>query len=492
MDRLNTANVDRSLAGESSPARAPEPASAAAGDFETHDPPPHRWILLADMDAFFASVEQAHHPHLRGQPVIVCGDPSRRGVVTAASYEARPSGVRAGMPLQQARRLCPDAHYVEGDPQKYVALSLKLLDYYLTFTPDVEPFSVDEAFLAVGHAGGTREEALAIAATIQRGVRERFELTASIGVGPNKLVAKMASGVSKPEGLTAFDAAAFRRHFWPLDIQEMWGIGEQLATRMRELGLCTIGDLAVADEPLLKGAFGIIGPQLREASHGHDDTPLTPYHVGIDPKSMGHEVTLSEDCRDPEALEGTLLRLSDQVARRLRGEGFVGRTVALKLRDHRFETRMRQRSLGRATADHAQVFEVARSLWRELWDGGPVRLLGISVTGLASADAAAQGELFATDSRAAALQGAIDRVRDKLGEASVVPAGSLTHRREIGHVPFGALSSSTVVKATRGGAPKPRARAEDTRGLRGDASEHGDGSDPRDGSAPRGGDDPSR
>src|SRR6059036_826660 len=152
------------------------------------------------MDAFFASVEQAHHPHLRGQPVIVCGDPSRRGVVTAASYEARPSGVRAGMPLQEARRLCPDAHFVEGHPDKYVSTSLELLDLYLTLTPDVEPFSVDEAFLAIGPVGITLEQAREVGASLQRTIAERFDLGASIGIGPSKLVAKMAAGVSKPRG----------------------------------------------------------------------------------------------------------------------------------------------------------------------------------------------------------------------------------------------------------------------------------------------------
>src|SRR5262245_33515310 len=166
-------------------------------------------ILLVDMDAFFASVEQAHHPHLRGRPVIVCGDPERRGVVTAASYEARPWGVRAGMPLADARRLCPDAEYVEGNPDKYVALSVKLLDLYLSFSPDVEPFSVDEAFVGTPRRDSL-EQAVATARAIQRAIDERFDLGASIGVGPNKLVAKMASGVRKPRGLTALDIDGFR------------------------------------------------------------------------------------------------------------------------------------------------------------------------------------------------------------------------------------------------------------------------------------------
>ena len=394
-------------------------------------------ILLVDMDAFFASVEQAHHPHLRGRPVIVCGDPGRRGVVTAASYEARPSGVRAGMPLQEARRLCPEALYVEGNPGKYVAISMALLNLYLTLTPDVEPFSVDEAFLSVGRNDTTLAEAKHLAAELQRTIDERFDLTASIGIGPNKLIAKMAAGVEKPHGLTTLDEEGFRRVFWPLPAREMWGIGPQLSERLRSLGIATIGDLAHAPEVALKASFGIIGPQLREAAWGRDDTPLIPYHQGVEAKSMGHEVTLPEDCDEPAFLEGTLLRLSDQVCRRLRAEGYLGRTVCVKLRDQRFVTRMRQRVLPDYTCDHRPVFETARALWREHWRGEPLRLLGVTVSSLERGRPSAQIELYEPDLRATRLREALDRVRDKLGESSLVPAGSLTHRRRLGHVPFG-------------------------------------------------------
>jgi len=404
-------------------------------------------ILLIDMDAFFASVEQAHHPQLRGVPVIVCGDPARRGVVTAASYEARPFGVRAGMPLGEARRLCPQAHYVEGNPDKYVALSVKLLDLYLTVSPDVEPFSVDEAFLQIARRGSrppderaALDEAVVVARRLQGEIERRFSLGASIGIGPSKLVAKMASGVQKPRGLTALDIPAFQRHFWPLDVQELWGVGPKLAARMRSLGITTVGELARAPEPLLQAAFGIIGPQLKEAAWGRDDTPLVPYHQGVEAKSMGHEVTLPEDCDDRAFLEGTLLRLSDQVARRLRGEGYVGRTVAVKLRDQRFTTIIRQRVLTAFTADHRTLFESARTLWRENWKGDPLRLVGVTISSLERAASAGQTELFTPDLRATRLRDALDRVRDRLGESSLVPAGSLTHRRRLGHVPFGPVT----------------------------------------------------
>jgi len=401
-------------------------------------------VLLVDMDAFFASVEQAHHEHLRGKPVIVCGDPGRRGVVTAASYEARPFGVHAGMPVQEARRLCPQAEFVEGDPEKYVGQSLELLNLYLTFTPDVEPFSVDEAF--VGFVNVTLEEAGRRAADIQSAISERFGLGASIGVGPNKLIAKMGAGLRKPRGLTVLDEAAFREAFWPRDIQDLWGVGPKLAGRMRSLGFKTVGALARAPDSTLKGEFGIIGPQLREAAWGRDDTPLTPYHEGAEVKSMGHEVTLGEDSDDPAYLHGTLLRLSDQVGRRLRAEGYVGRTVVLKLRNHRFETCTRQRALAEHTCDHERIYATVRALFDAHWKGGPVRLLGVSVASLEKGEGDAQTELFSRDDRRRRLIEAADKVRNKLGEASLVPLGSLTHRGGLRHVPFGAMSGRVRLK----------------------------------------------
>src|SRR5690348_4583961 len=377
------------------------------------------------MDAFFASVEQANHPHLRGRPVIVCGDPGRRGVVTAASYEARPSGVRAGMPLAEARRLCPGAEYVEGNPGKYVEKSLELLEMFLAITPDVEPFSVDEAFLdlkGLGTRGATAAAAIGIARELQQRIADVHGLGASIGIGPNKLIAKMASGVHKPRGLTALDEESFRGVFWPLGVQELWGVGPKLAAHLAQMGIATVGELARAPEPLLEQRFGVVGAHLKQAAWGRDRTPVVPYHQGVDPKSMGHEVTLPEDCRDPAFLEGTLLRLSDQVARRLRADGFAGATVIVKLRDHRFRTLTRQRALAAAVDDHRTVFEVARALWRANWRGEPLRLLGVSV-GALERRGAEQVELFTADARARALREALDDVRDRLGEASVVPAG---------------------------------------------------------------------
>jgi DNA polymerase IV len=432
-----------SLPFDDPPLRAPPPAAEPDRSGEPRRRR-HGLILLVDMDAFFASVEQSLHPHLRGRPVIVCGDPTRRGVVTAASYEARPSGVHAGMPLQEARRLCPQADFVEGNPEKYVSTSLQLLDLYTTHTPDVEPFSVDEAFLGLAPRETSLAHGLELARVIQAEIAERFGLGASIGVGFNKLVAKMAAGVNKPRGLTAFDEQAFRDHFWPLDVQELWGVGPKLAERMRAIGITTVGALANAPVPALSAAYGIIGTQLREAAWGRDETPLVPSYEGVDPKSMGHEVTLSEDSDDPEHLEATILRLSDQVARRLRKEGFVARVVAVRLRDSSFTTRIRQRALPSHTQQANRIFEVARALFREHWRGDALRLVGVSASALEAQPEGTQTDLFATGEKNERLNQALDAVRNKLGEVAVVPAATLRQRRGSSHVPFGAVSPRTV------------------------------------------------
>ena len=403
----------------------------------------HGVILLVDMDAFFASVEQAQHPHLRGRPLIVCGDPDRRGVVTAASYEARPFGVHAGMPLQEAKRLCPQAEYVQGNAEKYVATSLKLLNLYTTYTPDVEPFSVDEAFLGMAARDTSLEFGIDIARRIQAEIAEKFELGASIGIGPNKLIAKMAAGARKPKGITALDAAGFRDMFWPLDVQELWGVGPKLAERMRSMQLRTVGDLANAPPQALSAAYGTIGPQLREAANGHDNTPLIPSYEGVDPKSMGHELTLDQDSSDGEQLEAILLRLSDQVGRRLRKEGFVGRVVSVRLRDSSFATSVRQRALTAHTQQANQIFEVARALFREHWRGDALRLVGVSVSGLESRPDGVQIDLFSVNEKTEKFNRALDTVRNKLGEVAVVPAATLRQRGKATHIPFGALSSRT-------------------------------------------------
>ena len=390
-----------------------------------------------DMDSFFASVEEKLNPRLRGQPILV-GGTERRGVVASANYAARPFGIHAGMPMAEAKRLCPHAVFVEGNPQKYVHTSLEVLDTLKSFTPAVEPFSIDEAFMdltQVPYAGkpgaGERDPgrildaAIPTAHAIQRAVLRRVGLTATIGIAPCKYVAKMASGVQKPRGLTVLTQERYRERFWERGVQELWGIGEKTRVALEKLGIRTIGQLAKFPREFLTFHFGLNGEHMQEAALGNDATPVVPYYEGIPVKSMGHEITLSVDVSDREAILAQLLRLSDMVGRRLRADHYLGRIVSVKIRDAKFRTTIRQRALPLVMDDEHEIFHTASLLLGEHWDGRPLRLIGVSVSGLVSAVGYYQPSLFGGDEHRRKMLEAVDSLRDKFGEQALVKAGVL-------------------------------------------------------------------
>ncbi|MGE5177326.1 MAG: DNA polymerase IV, partial [Hyphomicrobiales bacterium] len=392
--------------------------------------PTVRWIAHLDMDAFFASVEEKLRPGLAGKPLCVGGDLNRRGVVSSANYAARKFGIRAGMPVGEARRLCPDATFVEGDPRKYVHVSLLVLETLKDFTPIVEPFSIDEAFLDLTGspriAGATDlDAAIPVARAIQRAVHRRTDLTATIGIAPNKYIAKMGSGLEKPQGLTVLTKERYREVFWPKPVSELWGIGEKTAGSLAALGIHTAGQLAKFPRELLTYHFGLNGDRMRDAALGDDDSDVVPYYDGVPVKSMGHEFTLPEDVASRERLGAHVLRLSDQVARRMRQDGYLGRVVSVKMRDRTFRTVIRQRALPEVTDDETQVHKTACALLDQYWDGRPLRLIGVSMSGLVSAQGYHQHELFAEDAHRRAMSQAVDSLRDKFGDASIVRAGAL-------------------------------------------------------------------
>jgi DNA polymerase-4 len=382
-------------------------------------------FLHVDMDAFYAAVEQRTDPRLAGKPVLICGEPGTRSVVAAASYEARPFGVRAGMSVGEAIRRCPDAVLVPGNPAKYVSLSLRLLELFKSVSPLVEPMSIDEAFLDLRGTPNNGPGALPAASRIQSEVERRYQLSCSVGIGPNRLVAKMASCMRKPRGITRLTREDFRAHYWGKGVSALWGIGEKTSAALTGLGIATIGDLARADRGLLRKAFGINGPRLRQAARGEDETELVPYFVGVANKSMGHEHTLVRDVSDPAALRRLLLRLSDQVTRRMRREGYMGRVVAIRLRDAGFRTRIRQRALSGYTDGTREVYRTALGLWRESWSGEPLRLMGVAVSGLLRNNATKIEFLFAEERMRQQWTVSIDGVRDQFGEESLLPAASL-------------------------------------------------------------------
>ncbi|MGE5179267.1 MAG: DNA polymerase IV [Bacteroidota bacterium] len=394
-----------------------------------------------DMDAFFASVEEKLNPRLAGKPLVVGGSKDSRGVVSAANYAARPYGIHAGMPIAEAVRLCPDAAFIEGDPRKYVHISLQILDTLKDFTPMVEPFSIDEAFLDLTEAVRPRvpgvdaardddtvlNAAIPLAQAIQRAVLRRVGLTSSIGIAPNKYVAKMGSGLRKPNGLTVLSVRRFRETFETRPVSDLWGIGEKTAISLASLGIRTAGHLARFPRELLTYHFGLNGDHMQDAARGEDESPVIPYFEGVPVKSMGHEYTLPEDVADRERIGAHLLRLSDQVGRRLRADGYLGRVIAVKFRNARFKTTIRQRALTDVTDDENVIYGTACGLLDENWDRKPLRLVGVSVSDLISAHGYHQHDLFVIDQRRRNMTEAADSLRDRFGDAVLIRAGTLDH-----------------------------------------------------------------
>lgn len=396
-----------------------------------------RIVAHVDMDAFFASVEEKLNPKLAGKPLVVGGARDSRGVVSAANYAARPYGIHAGMPIAEAARLCPDAAFIEGDPKKYVHVSLQILDTLKDFTPIVEPFSIDEAFLdltAVARLRPPRDGSdpemllnavIPLAQAIQRAVHRRVGLTSSIGIAPNKYVAKMGSGLRKPNGLSVLSIQRFRAIFENRPVQELWGIGEKTAASLGALGIRTAGQLARFPREFLTYHFGLNGDHMQDAARGEDQSEVVPYFEGVPVKSMGHEYTLPEDVADRERIGAHLLRLSDQVGRRLRSDGYLGRVVAVKFRSARFKTTIRQRAMPEVTDDENVIYRTACGLLDENWDGTPLRLVGVSVSDLVSAQGFHQHDLFSSDEHRRKMTEAADALRDKFGDRALIRAGTL-------------------------------------------------------------------
>ena len=386
-----------------------------------------RVVLHVDMDAFFAQAEALADPRLRGKPLIVGGMPGQRGVVASASYEARVFGIRSGMPLMEARRRCPDAVFLPCHSVRYLDLSARIVKLLLDRTPLVEPASIAEAFHDARSLANDLSEGLQLARSIQEGMAARLRLTCSVGVGPNKLIAKMASGLGKPRGRTALSLGDFRERFWGEPVGALYGIGRASAEKLDAVGIRRVSDLARAPDHLLSTIFGIYGPVLGAAARGQDESPVVPYHTTPRAKSLGHEYTLSRDETDRLELRRLLLGLCDEVGSDMRSEGWVGDTVHLKIRWSDFSTLGRQVRLRRRTASTRSLFLTASALFRHCRLDRPVRLLGITVSGLARTDGIATLDLF-DDGRIDEFERAIDRLRSRHGRGIVRRASLIKER----------------------------------------------------------------
>ncbi len=373
-----------------------------------------RTILHVDLDAFFAAVEQRDRPELRGRPVIVGGDPRGRGVVSAASYEARRFGVHSAMSLREAVRRCPDGVFLPVDGRRYQQASRDVMAILRRYTPQVEPISIDEAFMDVTGSVPLFGPGPAIAAAIRAAVREEVGLTASVGVASTKLVAKIASDLRKPDALVVVEPGDEAAFLAPLAIGRLWGVGEKTATGLAEYGVRTIGDLAALSPDILERRFGKHGRSLGARARGVDADPV---HEGDPAKSVGHEHTFDHDTVDAEVIERTLLAMSDGVAGRLRSAGVRAGTIAVKIRDSSFRTITRQRTLPEPTDMTEPIFREALALARPEVRGIRVRLLGVTASNLGERE---QLGLFPSDEpRHRAAIEAADALRRRYGDTAI-------------------------------------------------------------------------
>ncbi|MDR1118064.1 MAG: DNA polymerase IV [Bifidobacteriaceae bacterium] len=368
-----------------------------------------RVIMHVDMDAFFASVELLTRPELRGRPVVVAGG-TERGVVVAATYEAREFGVHAGMPVGQARRQAPTAVFIPPHREAYSRVSRQVMALLRDVTPLVEQVSVDEAFLDVTGALRRAGPARQIAAAVRARIARELGITASAGIGRSKSVAKIASGQAKPDGLLEVPAEATLDFLRPLPVSVLWGVGPRAGEALRRLGVATVGDLADSPDGLIVQAVGAAGgAHLLALARGEDDAPVTPGH---DEKSISAENTFDRDlARGSEELRRALIRLADKTAWRLREAGLTCRTVGIKLRAADFKTRSRSRTLDAPTDSTRAITACALALAGEERRGGPVRLAGVRLENLVRRTGAPVQPTFDGDDNEPA---ALDRVRDSV------------------------------------------------------------------------------
>jgi DNA polymerase-4 len=387
-----------------------------------------RAILHVDMDAFFASVEQRDDPGLRGKPVLVGGS-GPRGVVAAASYEARVFGCRSAMPTAVALRLCPHAIVVRGRGAAYHEASDRVMAILESYSPLVQPLSIDEAFVDATGSLRLFGDPVSIAREIKRRVHESTRLTCSVGVGPSKFVAKVASDMDKPDGLTVISAARLRNVLWPLPATIIPGLGPASEARLRRLGARTIGELAALDADRLREVFGSYGERLHAFANGIDDRPVTPDR---DAKSVGHERTFGEDLRDPEHVRASLLAQVEDVARRLRRHTLRARTITLKIRYGDFETITRARTLDRSTDSTDAIWAVAQEVldaWISREGFKPVRLIGVSASNFGDET---QLGLFTSDdqpTKLAQVDRATDAIVERFGKGAIRRAAAQPRER---------------------------------------------------------------
>ena len=384
-----------------------------------------RIILCVDMDAFFASVEQQSNPALRGKPIAVTGA-GQRTVITTSSYEARQYGVKTGMTVYQAKKLCPHITFVKGNNKKYARICEILAEICLRFTPDTEIYSIDEVFLDVTGSHHLLNGPERLARAIKDTVRTELGIACTVGIGHNILIAKLASDLAKPDGLRWIHEDMTADVLETLPVKKLWGIGSHTEEKLRAMGITTCGELGRTPLPLLVKKFGVIGERLKDMGNGTMERPLEI--ESSEPKSIGHSITLPKDIWEREEITGCLLRLGEKVGRRARRYGHKGRKITLTVRYADFETFTRQSTLPVSTNDTGEIYRAALAVLDGIHLRKNVRLLGISLSDFKREE----GQMFLFDQAAQvkkeALAKAVDAVNDKFGEHTITLASTIARK----------------------------------------------------------------
>ena len=389
-----------------------------------------RAIVHVDMDAFYASVECLDKPELKDQPVIV-GGLGPRGVVATASYAARIFGVHSAMPMSQARRLCPQAHYIRPRMSRYQEISARIFSVFRDFTPAVEGLSLDEAFLDVTSSlklFGRQEE---IGLQVKQAILRTTGLTASVGIAHNKFLAKLASDAQKPDGLVHIRPSDVLRFLDPMPVSRLWGIGRRTVPKLTALGILTIGQLRRCDVSIIQPVFGKRSEHFHLLARGEDDRDVQPTRPD---KSISNEVTFDANLMDHRELLAELLRQSEKVSRRLRAQNLMASTVVVKIRDSEFRTISRRRSMRACSNSTRTLYRMARALFEIWWDKHrttPVRLLGMGVTGLELDDRTGNAAGDRLDSNTeGSLDTVLDRINQRYGDTKIVHGLALRQNKE--------------------------------------------------------------
>lgn len=394
-----------------------------------------RKILHVDMDAFFAAVEQLDNPSYRGKPVIVGGDPHGRGVVSTCSYEARKFGVHSAMPLKEALRRCPNGLFLPVRSSRYEEISQRIMGILREYTPLVEPLSLDEAFLDLTGSERIFGPAETIARTIVDRIASEIGLSASVGLAPNKLLAKIGSDLRKPHGFVVITPENASQFLENLPVGKLWGVGAKTEQILNKMGIRTIGMLGRVAPHRLVEQFGEVGYQLHRLARGLDERPVLAEE---EVKSIGHEITFQTDTNDRDFLAGVLLCLAEQVARRLRQHQVKGRIITVKIRDHNFNTISKRTTLATATDFEEQIYNEAIELFRlaqAQWGNRKIRLLGISVSGFGQQQGVQMGLFDQTEASPNSgelrrLHQALDTLKDRFGE-DIITKGTILQVKDL-------------------------------------------------------------